>query len=71
MVGRGDLQETTRLIGEAPSVVEMFVIKLWMWMCGSANPNFIKKWIIFLFTVKQLVKLVIDIGREFKILGPW
>ena len=43
MVGRGDLQETTRLIGEAPSVVEMFVIKLWMWMCGSANPNFIKK----------------------------
>ena len=37
MVGRGDLQETTKLIGEAPSVVIMFVIKLWMWMCGLAN----------------------------------
>ena len=30
MVGRGDLQETTKLIGEATSVVVMFVIKLWM-----------------------------------------
>ena len=37
MVGRGDLQETTRLIGEATSVDIMFVIKLWMWMCGLAN----------------------------------
>ena len=37
MVGRGDLQETTKLIGETPSVVVMFVIKLWMWMCGLAN----------------------------------
>ena len=35
MVGRGDLQETTRLIGEASSVVNMFVIKLLM--CGLAN----------------------------------
>ena len=37
MVGRGDLQETTKLVGEAPSVVIMFVIKLWMWICGLAN----------------------------------
>ena len=34
MVGRGDLQETTRLIGLATLVVNMFLIKLWMWMCG-------------------------------------
>ena len=37
MVGRGDLQETTKLIGEATPVVIIFVIKLWMWMCGLAN----------------------------------
>ena len=37
MVGRGDLQETTRRIGEASLVVNMFVIKLWM--CGLANSD--------------------------------
>ena len=37
MVGRGDLQETTKLIGEATSVVITFEIKMWMWMCGLAN----------------------------------
>ena len=37
MVGRGDLQETTKLVGEAPSVTIMFVMKLWMWICGLAN----------------------------------
>ena len=35
MLGQGDLQETTKLRGEATSVVNMFVIKLWM--CGLAN----------------------------------
>ena len=37
MVGRGDLQETTKLIGEATSVVITFEIK--MWMCGLANSD--------------------------------
>ena len=37
MVGRGDLQETTILIGEAPLVTIMFVMKLWMWICGPPN----------------------------------
>ena len=37
MVGREDLQETTRLTGEATSVVNMFVIKLSM--CGLANSD--------------------------------
>ena len=48
MVGRGDLQETTRLIGEATSVVNMFVILL---SCGCAawpiQTHFIKNLIIF------------------------
>ena len=41
MVGRGDLQETTKLIGEATSVVITFEIKMWMWMwmCGLANSD--------------------------------
>ena len=39
MVGWGDLQEITRLIGQATSVVNMFVIKLWMCMCGLANSD--------------------------------
>ena len=58
MVGRGDLQETTKLIGEATSVVFTFEIKMWMWT------HFIKKSIIFLLKVKKQVKPVIDIGRE-------
>ena len=37
MVGRGDLQETTKLIGEATPVVFTFEIEMWMWMCGLAN----------------------------------
>ena len=35
MEGRRDLQETTRLMGEATSVVN----ELWMWMCGLANSD--------------------------------
>ena len=35
MVGRGDFQETTRLIGEATSVVNMFVKHV----CGLANSD--------------------------------
>ena len=44
---RGDLQETTKLIGEATSVRIVFFSKL-----------------------EMLVEPVIDIGREFQILGP-
>ena len=62
MVGRGDLQETTKLIGEATPVV----LKL-RCGCGCAawqiRTHFIKKSIIFLLKVKKLVKPVIDIGR--------
>ena len=69
MVGRGDFQETTRLIGEATSVVNMFVIELWI--CGLANSDsfYLKNSMIFLLKVKKLVKPVIDIAREFQVLG--
>ena len=69
LLGRGDFQETTRLIGEATSVVNMFVIKLWI--CGLANSDsfYLKNSMIFLLKVKKLVKPVIDIAREFQILG--
>ena len=55
MVGRGDFQETTRLIGEATSVVNMFVIELWI--CGLANSDsfYLKNSMIFLLKVKKLV----------------
>ena len=39
MVGWGDLQEIARLIGEATLVVNMFVIKLWICLCGLANSD--------------------------------
>ena len=46
MVGRGDIQETTRLIGKATSVVNMFVINsvvnmfvIKLWMCSLANSD--------------------------------
>ena len=39
MVGSGDLQGTIRLTGEATLVVNMFVIKLWMWMCSLPNSD--------------------------------
>ena len=38
MVGRGDFPETTRLIGKATLVINIFVIK--MWMCGLANSDY-------------------------------
>ena len=44
MVGRGDLQETTKLLEGPNSVVSMFVIKLWVWGlvdgCWVRIPNF-------------------------------
>ena len=41
MEGRGDLQETTRHTRVATTDVNMFAIKLWMWMrmCGLANSD--------------------------------
>ena len=39
MVGRGDLQETTRHTGVATSDVNMFAIKLWMQICGLASSD--------------------------------
>ena len=41
MERRGDLQETTRHTGVATTDVNMFAIKLWMWMrmCGLANSD--------------------------------
>ena len=39
MVGSGDLQGTIRLTGEATLVVNMFVIKLWMWIGMCSLPN--------------------------------
>ena len=71
MVGRGDFPETTRLMGEATSVVNMFVIKLWMRGLANTDLFYLKNSMIFLLRIKKLVKPVIDIGREFQILGPW
>ena len=71
MVGRGDFPETTRLMGEATSVVNMFVIELWMRGLANTDSFYLKNSMIFLLRIKKLVKPVIDIGREFQILGPW
>ena len=71
MVGRGDFPETTRLMKEATSVVNMFVIKLWMRGLANTDSFYLKNSMIFLLRIKKLVKPVIDIGREFQILGPW
>ena len=71
MVGRGDFPETTRLMGEATSVVNMFVIKLWMRGLANTDLFYLKNSMIFLLRIKKLVKPVIDIRREFQILGPW
>ena len=71
MVGRGDFPETTRLMGEATSVFNMFVIKLWMHGLANTDSFYLKNSMIFLLRIKKLVKPVIDIGREFQILGPW
>ena len=71
MVGRGDFPETTRLMGEATSVVNMFVIKLWMRGLANTDSFYLKNSMIFLLRIKNLVKPVIDIGREFQILEPW
>ena len=65
-------QETTRLMREATSAV-INIKKIWY--CVSAawpihdftnkNSN------IFFLKVTKLDKEVIDIGREFQLLGPW
>ena len=51
----------------------MFAIKLWMWMwmCSLPNSDSFYQKINHLLKVKKLMTPVIDIGREFQILGPW
>ena len=68
MCRQGDLQETTRLIGEVPSVSNMLGKE-----ARSIQTQVIKNWIIFFLKLEKLVEPVIDIGngREFQILGPW
>ena len=55
-------------MGEATLVVN----ELWMWMCGLANSDsFHQKNQSLKVKVKKLVKPVIDVGKEFQILGHW
>ena len=65
-------QETTRLIREATSAV---INKKKIWCCVSAAWSIHdftdKNCNIFSLKVKKLDEEVIDIGREFQILGPW
>ena len=66
------LQETHRLIREATSAI---INRYKIWCCVSAAwsiHDFIdKNCNIFFLKVKKLDEEVIDIGREFQILGPW
>ena len=55
IVGRGDPQEITRIIGEATSVVNLLVIKLWIcqYTAWSIQTHFIKNAITFFFKCRE------------------
>ena len=67
-------QETTRLIREATSVIVNKSKNKELRKCGIANSRFLffnKNSSILVLKVRKLDDEVIDIGREFQILGPW
>ena len=63
-------QETTRLITEAISAVIIINKKCVSTAC-TVHDFIDKNCNIFVLKVKKLDEEVIDIGREFQVLGPW